>query len=258
MLEVNQLIGFGAFSDAAPAPYTAVAVNFDGTNDWLTRGAGLTGAADSKLITVSGWLKVGVDDTLMNVWSSATTAGGATVMHRVQRQADNSLRLIGRNATPSTILTIVSSTNVAQVADGWVHFLFSVDLADTGKRHIYINDASDLATVDTYTNDTMDFTTGDWSVGAIPAGTGKLTGDLADLWIAPGVYIDFSVEANRRLFIDAGGKPVDLGSDGSTPTGTAPLMFFTNPTATWHTNAGSGGGFTENGAITDAADSPSD
>ena len=71
-------------------------------------------------------------------------------------------------------------------------------------------------------------------------------------------YLDISVENNRRKFIDADGFPVDLGSDGSTPTGIAAIMFFSGATVSWHTNDGSGGGFTENGALTDAATSPSD
>ena len=66
------------------------------------------------------------------------------------------------------------------------------------------------------------------------------------------------MEANRRKFIDVDGKPVDLGSDGSTPTGTVPLMFFSGPTDDWHINKGSVGGFTETGAFTDAPYSPSD
>ena len=43
-------------ADGAPA-YAANPVNFDGTNDYLTRGATLTGAADSKLMTISVWVR---------------------------------------------------------------------------------------------------------------------------------------------------------------------------------------------------------
>lgn len=43
---------------------------------------------------------------------------------------------------------------------------------------------------------------------------------------------------------------------GGNPTGTDPLVFFSGATASWHTNQGSGGGFTENGALTDAATNP--
>ena len=39
-----------------------------------------------------------------------------------------------------------------------------------------------------------------------------LVDDLAEVWIAPGQYIDLSIESNRRKFITAGSKPVELGA----------------------------------------------
>ena len=63
---------------------------------------------------------------------------------------------------------------------------------------------------------------------------------------------------NRRKFIDPNKDPVDLGEAGQFPTGTSPLVFLANPTASWQTNLGTGGNFTENGALTDGSSSPSD
>jgi hypothetical protein len=85
-----------------------------------------------------------------------------------------------------------------------------------------------------------------------------LIADVSNFWMAPGQYIDFSVEANRRKFIDANGKPVDLGADGSTPTGTAPAVFFSGDASGFGTNKGTGGTFTLTGALTDATTGPSD
>lgn len=90
----------------------------------------------------------------------------------------------------------------------------------------------------------------------------SLITDLADFWLAPGQFIDFSIEANRRKFISAEGKPVDLGADGSTPTGTAPAIFFRrDPSAaasTFANNLGTGGAFAITGTLTNADTSPSD
>jgi hypothetical protein len=83
-------------------------------------------------------------------------------------------------------------------------------------------------------------------------GNALISADMADLWYAPGVYIDFSVEMNRRKFISAAGKPVDLGSSGQRPTGSAPLVLLSGATEGWHINKGTGGGFIENGALTTA------
>jgi len=95
------------------------------------------------------------------------------------------------------------------------------------------------------------------SITAQVNGNTKTDSDVAELWV-DNSFIDFTVESNRRKFISASGKPVDLGSDGSAPTSSAPLVFLSGDTGTWHTNKGSGGGFTENGEITTASTSPSD
>jgi hypothetical protein len=98
-------------------------------------------------------------------------------------------------------------------------------------------------------------------VGADSFGN-NLTGDLADLWIAPGVSLldgsgDIATSTRRKL-IDASGKPVDLGSDGSIPTGTAPSVFLSGNASSFSTNKGTGGAFTTTGTLTDATSSPSD
>ena len=49
--------------------------------------------------------------------------------------------------------------------------------------------------------------------------------DLAEVWFAPGVFIDFSNPANRAKFHDGAGRPVSLGVDGSNPTGSPPLLY---------------------------------
>jgi len=51
-------------------------------------------------------------------------------------------------------------------------------------------------------------------------------------------------------------RPADLGSNGSTPTGTQPLIYFNGDAASAGTNAGSGGNFTINGSPTDAETNP--
>jgi len=50
-------------------------------------------------------------------------------------------------------------------------------------------------------------------------------GALAEIYYAPNQFIDFDVESNRRLFLNADGTPVDLGADGSTPTGIQPMLY---------------------------------
>jgi hypothetical protein len=234
--------------------YIAGAVDFDGTNDYLTRGAGLTGAADSKLWTGSLWINSDADGLFYMLIAASTTVGGSTLRIFVYKGTTNRLIVSGRNPAGTTIVDIQSAANSIEAADGWVHAMWSCDLADTAKRHVYINDADQTA-IATYTNDTIDFTWADWSIGALPNGTDKLNGQLADVLMWPGVYVDLSVATNRRLFISAAGKPVEQTA-ATTVLGT-PAIWLSGPTVDWHTNKGGGGGFTENGALTDAATSPS-
>lgn len=226
--------------------YQANAVLFDG--DYLTRGADLTGSADSKLWSGSFW-----------VARAGASGQGETIYDTVQTRAfiefdtGDRLHFGARNSAGSTILDWQTSA----IADtNWHHVVFSFDMADQANSHVYVDDVVDDDAAPLHDDDTIDFTQTNHAIGAEPTGVGKLEGCLADAWIAPGVYIDLSIKANRRKFISEGRTPVNLGVSGELPTGTAPLMLFSGPTVDWHTNKGTGGGFTENGTLTDCASAP--
>jgi hypothetical protein len=88
--------------------------------------------------------------------------------------------------------------------------------------------------------------------------------DLADVWIAPGqdLLVAGDIPAPTLAKFISGGKPVDLGADGSEPTGTAPAIFLRRApaaaAATFATNLGTGGNFSIEGTLTAAPTSPSD
>jgi hypothetical protein len=81
--------------------------------------------------------------------------------------------------------------------------------------------------------------------------------DMSDTWIDNSL-LDFTVTANRRKFIDSNGKPVDISSNCSDPTGSAPAFCFSGHASTFGTNQGTGGAFTLTGSLTNATSSPSD
>lgn len=214
---------------------------------FMERGAGLSGAVDSKLLTFSCWVRKHVSVVGgAHLITAVTAVNGSTDRTTIAASSDGRLSAFGYNAAGTLILDQRSS---AIGVGPWVHMLCSFDLSNPARKHIYINDVSDLASSNIFTNDTIDFTMADWGVGATPNGGGNFDGSLADLWFAPGVYLDLSIEANRRLFIDADGNPVPLGATGNIPTGTAPLVFMSGDLAAWHTNKGTGGGFTMTGAL---------
>lgn len=240
------------------------AVNFaDGATDYLARGGVLTGVADGKQATGSLWFRT----------SNAGMPSGTAMQELFvsTRNADNFAAFgVGVGSGPdirvtadtggSTSNALLMNTTALTPNDGnWHHVLFSFDMADTAKRHLYIDDVSDMS-VTTYVDTVLNFVELDHYIGRGKgtAANSQFSGDLADLWMDFGTYIDLSIEANRRKFISAAGMPIYLGPDGSIPTGDKPDIFLSGDDVLFASNRGTGGGFTENGAITYASSQPGD
>jgi hypothetical protein len=253
-----------------PIPeYRANAVYFDGTTDYLTRGAGLTGAADSKMWTFSFWARRDAVGPTVIPLRAHTSVGGGSGTHRtrIQWQTSNEAFVTMGSKVGSASSTCDATYCTLSLWDEWVpsgatwrHFLVSVDMSSTGKRHVYTNDVSSIDAVNPYSNQLIDFTYPEWAVGGYADGSGLGAYDIADVMVWVGTYVDFSVAANRRKFISATGKPVDPKlPGGAIETLGAPIVGFFGPTATWHQNtAGTGGAFTSHGTLTTATTSPSD
>jgi hypothetical protein len=234
---------------AGVAAYTANAVHFDGTNDYMTRDAALSGISDGKQGAYSLWVKsAGTDGTLMRLVSSTSSK------FSLVRAASDRIQVVARNSAGTNLVSWFTDT-ADFVAGSWRHILISYDVS-VPVLHIYVDDASNKQASGTLADGTIEYTIGNSAIGAFTSGVDKFTGDMADLWFST-TFIDISVESNRRKFISATGKPVDLGSDGSTPTGTAPVVFLSGATGSWHTNKGTGGGFTLTGTLDTASSSPS-
>jgi hypothetical protein len=253
MFGVSQRVMMGA-SGGAAGPFAANAVHFDGTNDNLLRGAQLTGAVDSENILWSIWFNItGGDGSQMYL---VHTVGGVFFLLR-----NSNNKFLVRMMSASTALWQWQLDGLfTEVTDnpGWHHLLISAQFAATPIVRVYLDDnvASISESVTPIEGD-IDWTVDDYAWGSTTDEATRYNGDMAEMYLT-NEYLDISVEANRRKFIDASGKPVDLGADGSLPTGTAPLVYFSGDTNSWHINKGSGGGFTETGALTDASSSPSD
>lgn len=234
-------------------------VNFDGTNDYLSRASDFTGNADSKKFTICGWFANLSNSGNNQIWIAGDFTGG-NAGFSVNTQFNGVVSISGSNAAGSGIMSGLTSAVIPQ-STTWKWLGISVDMSGTGKRHIYVNDTDASPTWSTYTDDTFDLTKSIHYGGATNSGSGAfnlLNSDVAELWVGYGQYIDFSVEANRRKFITSSGKPTSLGADGSTPTGTAPTVYFRGDSTTFATNAGTGGAMTLTGTLTDSATNPSD
>jgi hypothetical protein len=226
-----------------PAPGGS-SYTFDGSTTWLSRGS-LVGAADGSLGTMSLWLYVdsagdGTNRKLVIDNISACYLGLA---------ANDKIALVMKTDVPGNLL--VHYSDAAFPTDQWVHYIGSWSLTGTPAVGVYINGVAQGAP-DTLAAGTVDSSgatawgIGDYDEGAIQ----PFTGSIAELYYNQAEYIDLSVAANRALFITPELEPVDLGSDGSKPTGTAPIIYM--PFRDLE-NKGTGGQFTENGTITSDA-----
>ncbi len=248
---------FTTFNGFQAGGYFANPVNFDGTNDWLNRGAALTGVSNSKEFEVSFSYKSSVGGT-QAVYSASDDGFSAQFKVRI---TGGRISIIGLNASGTTILNgSMDNTNVLN-DDNWHNILISVDMTNESGSLVNIDDSDEPMTYSTFTNDTIDFSSTECLVGAAEEGGGatigeKLNGDLSDLKITFGTSRDLTDEAVRRLFFDANGKPVDQGTNSSS------ILYFSKrfeeTPSDFATNKGTGGGMTENGTLTASTTSPSD
>lgn len=230
--------------------YSTSAVVFDGTNDYMTRGSDLTGNTDGKKGIVSFWIY------LNGVTGYIFTSANAQFQLKV---ASSILTLAG--VTTSAASTLIMNSNTAVSSSVWHHVAMSWDLS-AGLGKLYIDGSSNLATSPTLLNNNIDYTATNYYFGARDDGASRLNAYVADFYLNLAEYLDISVAANLQKFRSTLGKPVNLGSTGSLPTGTAPIQLFRcangASASTFSTNLGTGGNYSITGALTVAPSSPSD
>lgn len=215
-------------------------VDFDGVNDYLSRSTDLVGNVDSKTFTFSAWVYV------KN--SIATTSYIYVVDddYFYVSVSPSALNVKAKNSSATIILNAgVDLINFSAYENKWINILVSIDLSNTSKRFIYINDVLQTVTWTTYTNTNIDRTRPTHNIVSNMAGSGLYKCRCSNIFLDY-TYRDLSIESNRRLFITADGKP--------TPTATLkalnPILYLPmKDSATAHINEGTGGNFTLNGTI---------
>lgn len=246
--------GVDSVSPTVLAP--ANAVTFDGSNDWLELNAGLTGLVNGKVGLVSFWIYP------RNLAASAYIIRGSestSFFNSFQVRIDSGGIFIRGFTNNTTTITLNATANPGSLTlFKWNHVLLAWDLA-TATVQMYIDDVDELGVVTTADDNEIDYEMDDWTICALEdnqSNGGKYNGDIAEVYCNLAETLDLDTESNRRLFIDLNRQPVPLGATGEIPTGSDPNIFLSGATGSWHTNLGTGGGFTENGAITDAPTSP--
>jgi hypothetical protein len=254
---IQQIIGnqIGTFlGDVIAAPVNPVAVDLSHRTD---------------VFSLSVWIK-GADDG--DLWGTTWPGDNST---NVQSLANGAFFTWIRSADFSELVQAgFTNTPVGMLIDPliWSHVLFSVSTNHPQGSKIFqlwVNDVDMFATNRTLppTDNSPAFfmkwhgkpfaLNGSASVNSPTTPFGAYAKfDVAEAWFAPGQFVDFSVEANRRKFSSVGGVAVGLGSDGSLPTGVAPAVYFSGDATAFPVNKGTGGAFTKFGTITNAPTSP--
>lgn len=234
-------------ADISAPSYVADGVHFTAASlEYISRGAGLTGAADN-------------GTGLFSFWFNRSTTGTMYLLHaagaryQIFFQGDHTLRIIADQEDSTALMDVTSGSTFSSA--GWHHCFCSFDLSSTSNRALYIDGVDDTPTWNTYTTSgTVDWTRTDLAIGSTVTPTQHFDGCLSEFYFTN----EYLAASNISSFI-SGGKPVSLGGDGSTPTGTAPLVYLKTSYTAFGSNSGSGGDFTiNNGPLAACASRPTD
>jgi hypothetical protein len=269
----RMLMGYGAAGGGASFPVDAAEFT---SGDYLTIASDFTGLADSKLGLLSYWVKraaTGQDySDLLNTYSGAVAGFNPPYFEifldgTPSGSGEHRFGIWAQTSFGPDVSPIYMYSNTQYNDTNWHHVLMSWDTADAAKCFVYVDGVSDKGSSPDWfgvTNNTIDYTNGAWTFGRADADrtSYQFAGCVAEFYFAPGQWLDLSVLANREKFRSAGGKPVDLGATGSTPTGTAPKVYLhlndAEAASGWATNDSGNGNFTITGTLTTCASSPSD
>lgn len=240
----NAVIGQGA------AVWSFDSTSFNGTSQRLSRGAALDNLADDGQVgTISVWVKMAGDNF------GPVVANNATRFY-VRQAASQSLQFRGYNSSGTQVMLLQT---YSLPLNEWVHVLASWDLSTAGRYYVYTNGVQSGLQSTTFTAggtiDYVDASSVNFYIGG-NASAQWWSGCLTELWFDDS-YTAYSAGFLAKFY--SSGNPVNLGADGSTPTGTQPCLYMHEASGAWDntSNVGSGGAFTvAAGPLSTCSDDP--
>ena len=216
----------------------ANAIDFDRLNDYLSSSGDLTGATNSKTMTLSAWIyPTGTSEFYIHGYAYSNN------VIRLQYNSNGfNLKLEKSDSAGTTILNAISAS-ASIPKDTWSHLLISFDLNNSALRHVYLNDNPLSMTWYSYTNSQyVESAISNVRVGDNFGGS-RSFGRMAHVF-KDNTYRDLTVVANRRLFITADLKPADGQADLN------PILYLPlgDPEDIGY-NAGTGGNLNVNGVM---------
>jgi len=236
------------------AAFACDSATFDGSTNYMSRDADLTGIADNKEGLLSFWISLNGGNGADQYIISAANVGRLVC----RRRGNNTFEVYASNSSSALIIYLTSNSTYTD-GSGGLHVLASWNLA-TPEGYLFINGSDDEKAGATETDDTIDYAGGaDWRVGGRGDSGGLIDADLAEFYFTN----EFLASAAALSAFREDGKAKSLGADGSLPTGTAPLIYHHlddgEAVANFATNRGSGGDFpTIGGTLVTGSYSPTD
>lgn len=206
-----------------------LAVSYDVTLVQVNANIGGMGVANSNM----GFPTIPFDTLLFSMWTCLpsvplhTSNGGPAYIRFFQLDSGTHGHLQLGNMSTATFF--FDGTFDTPVNDLRSHHLVSVDCASQTVQY-YLNDQPVSIISGGWTGSghfqaSSNANIWDFDIGS---GFGFTYPAFADLWLAKtSSFVDLSISANRRKFINSDLTPVDLGADGSLPLGSVPQIFQT-------------------------------
>lgn len=192
---------------------------------------------DTANLTISFWIKI--NDSAGDGVSMVLLSDGAG-FSTLQRADNNFLRLLSLEDPAGVIVDGSPTVNslVNANTNGWLHVLMAISTDSNIQTtpfdafRVYFNDTNQtpltdgVVQVDTLMN--WNSSPG-YTIGSNQVGTQPTIACLAEVWI-DNVFLDLDDVNVRRNFIGADGGAIEIGGDGSSVTGSQPLIYFTGDT----------------------------
>tara|TARA_Y100000114_G_scaffold153933_1_gene174930 strand:- start:1915 stop:2748 length:834 start_codon:yes stop_codon:yes gene_type:complete len=243
-----QIAGFGAGADVIDTSDQGIDARYaGGSGDFFVTENNIFQSGGSD-VTISYWFYPnwtgtnygggGNGHTDIPFIASTPSLGGTSNEFRIEWGEASSKNYIDYTFNFAQIGQVKFHTEVANTSSNvldlgeWHHLLFSsTGGGNSGTHLLYIDDVRITNIVSSETAPASNFTYNQSSTTDCHIYKTWLEGNNY-LWMNNS-FLDLTVESNRRKFITSGGAVPSMGTDGSTPTGSQPLIFWrgnaTNP-----------------------------
>lgn len=212
--------------------------------------------ADSPLLTVSLWVFSAVQQSARSIWLNDSNGNQVPSLKFFNNGAGLGYNCTGNNATFTDPFAV--SNTVAGALSTWNHLLISINLNNTTgpiKSAGFVLNGVDVTnqSAQNATVYNMAFNGKVLSLGYLFL---NMVGALSEFWYAPGVsLLDASGVIPQseidKFYNPLNGKPMNLGADGSAPTGSPPAIYLHadlgSEVATFSVNSANGVALTATG-----------